>query len=195
MAGNRARRTSAVDDRERLLRLLRLTASDRDGEALAALRRAAQQMERLGLDWDGLVRGPAPTAPSLEALAEAVAVGRAAGRREGRAEAERARERAFAEGFAAGRALARAEAADATEAGGLRVVDLGRRRGAAREGRDADDEDRALITAVLDNPHAPPRTTAFVADLHFWLDTRGRLTPAQREALHRTHQRWGLGAA
>ena len=56
-------------------------------------------------------------------------------------------------------------------------------------------EDRALIAAVLDNPHAPPQTVAFVADLRRWLDLRGPLTLAQRDALHRTHRRWGLGAA
>ena len=205
MPKKRHAKGSGSDERERLLRLLRLTASDRDGEALAALRRAALLMERLELDWEGLLRGAPPAA---DVLARAVAVGRASGLREGRAEAvrlaERAAERAYAEGVAAGRALAHAElvragaqdraAAWDDEPALADVVEF-HRRGAVHGGREACDEDRALIAAVLDNPHAPLQTVAFVADLRRWLDLRGPLTVAQRDALHRTHRRWGLGAA
>ena len=71
MPKKRHAKGSGSDERERLLRLLRLTASDQDGEALAALRRAARLMERLEFDWEGLLRGAPPAA---DVLARAVAL-------------------------------------------------------------------------------------------------------------------------
>lgn len=203
MAKENTRRAvkSEENSRERLLRLLRLTASNQDGEALAALRKAAQLMERMALDWEDLVQGPAP---SLEVLAEAVAVGRASGLRQARAEAAKtvkeAARRAYADGLSAGRARARAELGcpphrfdDEPIVSDPDVVDLDRRRDEARQSKN--DEDWARIAAVLDNPRTPPHTVAFIEDLGRWLDTRGPLTPAQRAALERTHRRWGRGAA
>lgn len=200
----RAGKTKGADaERERLLRLLRLTASNQDGEALAALRRASSLMERMELDWDALVRG---WSPSMEALGEAMAVGRASGLREGRAmglreghlEAERAYARGLRDGEAKAGARVRAGAAHAAapEDGPPSVVEFRRRaaKGGGDAGRDRD-EDRALIAGVLRNPQSPPRTAAFVSDLGRWLDEHGALTPAQRAALRRTHDDWGLGAA
>ena len=196
--------------RERLLRLLRLTASNQDGEALAALRRAAQLMHRMGLDWDALLAGPAL---SEAALAEAVLRGRLTGLREGRAqvhrEARHAHARGVQEGEVRGRNRLLAELAASPELveallsvgqqgrGDEGVVAFRHRRAEREPGADLNDdaEDRALIAAVLENPRVSPRTVAFVADLARWLDTRGPLTPAQAAALRRTHLRWGRGAA
>ena len=211
--GAAAQTRERADDearRERLLRLLRLTASDRDGEALAALRRAAQLMHRMGLDWDALLAGPAP---SEAALAEAALRGRLTGLREGRAQAHREARHAHARGLREGEVRGRdrllAELAASPElveallgvgqrgGGDEGVVAFRHRRPEREQGADLDDdaEDRALIAAILENPRVSPRTIAFVADLARWLDTRGPLTPAQAAALRRTHLRWGRGAA
>lgn len=211
--------------RERLLRLLRLTSSDRDGEALAALRRATQLMHGMGLDWDALLADPTP---SEAALVEAILRGRVMGLREGRAEARceaqaevrRAYARGVREGEARGRDRLLSDLAACPEL--VRALLGGpARRGGGHEGQGTEQEvvafprpdegsgsaagpaagpdeharDRALIAAVLENPAAPPRTIAFVADLARWLDTRGPLTAAQATALRRTYLRWGRGAA
>ena len=197
--------------RERLLRLLRLTASNQDGEALAALRRAAQLMHRMGLDWDALLADPAPSEAALD---EAALRGRLTGFREGRAQAHREAQHAHARGLREGeirghdrllaelaanpelvRALLSTDQRGDDDAQG--VVAFRHRRAEHDPSADLgdDSEDRALIAGILDNPRALPRTIAFVADLARWLDTRGPLTPAQAAALRRTHLRWGRGAA
>jgi hypothetical protein len=219
----RAKRQAGEDEarRERLLRLLRLTSSDRDGEALAALRRATQLIDSMGLDWDALLMDPTP---SEAALVEAILRGRLMGLREGRAEARceaqaevrRAYARGVREGEVRGRdrllsdlaacpELARALLGGPARQGGghegqgteQEVVAFPRpdEGGGSAAGPDEHARDRALIAAVLENPAAPPRTIAFVADLARWLDTRGPLTAAQATALRRTHLRWGRGAA
>lgn len=62
---------SRMIDRERLLRLLRMTESDRDAEALIAIRKTNDLLRAHGLDWSDVVDPPPPAysasyAPSME---------------------------------------------------------------------------------------------------------------------------------
>ncbi|MET4518397.1 hypothetical protein [Bradyrhizobium sp. I1.7.5] len=52
-----------IIDRERLLKFLRLTASDHDGEAIAAMRMANKVIRSAGKTWEDVVSGCATPAP------------------------------------------------------------------------------------------------------------------------------------
>jgi hypothetical protein len=47
-------------DRERLIRLLRMTESDRDAEALIAIRKANAMLRQLGMGWSDVIDLPPP---------------------------------------------------------------------------------------------------------------------------------------
>jgi hypothetical protein len=50
-------------DRERLIRLLRMTESDRDAEALIAIRKTNAMLKANGASWSDVIDGPTPTEP------------------------------------------------------------------------------------------------------------------------------------
>jgi hypothetical protein len=50
-------------DRERLIRLLRMTESDRDAEALIAIRKTNAMLKAKGASWSDVIDLPAPAAP------------------------------------------------------------------------------------------------------------------------------------
>ena len=50
-------------DRERLIRLLRMTESDRDAEALIAIRKTNAMLKANGASWSDVIDLPAPAAP------------------------------------------------------------------------------------------------------------------------------------
>ena len=50
-------------DRERLIRLLRMTESDRDAEALIAIRKTNAMLKANGASWSDVIELPAPAAP------------------------------------------------------------------------------------------------------------------------------------
>ena len=50
-------------DRERLIRLLRMTESDRDAEALIAIRKSNQMLKQNGMSWSDVIDLPTPAAP------------------------------------------------------------------------------------------------------------------------------------
>jgi len=47
-------------DRERLIRLLRMTESDRDAEALIAIRKSNQMLKQNGMSWSDVIDLPLP---------------------------------------------------------------------------------------------------------------------------------------
>ena len=47
-------------DRERLIRLLRMTESDRDAEALIAIRKSNQMLKQNGMSWSDVIDLPPP---------------------------------------------------------------------------------------------------------------------------------------
>jgi len=60
-----------TDSKERLIRLLNLTASDNDHEALLALRNAQKVMDRCGMTWESLVTsGRSPLSRSQPSAAK-----------------------------------------------------------------------------------------------------------------------------
>jgi|GEM_PF-3041463 len=62
-----------TDSKERLIRLLNLTASDNDHEALLALRNAQKVMDRSGMTWESLVtsgRSPLSRSPPSASAAK-----------------------------------------------------------------------------------------------------------------------------
>jgi hypothetical protein len=50
-------------DRERLIRLLRMTESDRDAEALTAIRKTNAMLKASGASWSDVIDLPAPAEP------------------------------------------------------------------------------------------------------------------------------------
>jgi len=48
-------------DRERLIRLLRMTESDRDAEALIAIRKSNQMLKQNGMSWSDVIDLPPPS--------------------------------------------------------------------------------------------------------------------------------------
>ncbi|HLM12830.1 MAG TPA: hypothetical protein VK362_10610, partial [Reyranella sp.] len=50
-------------DRERLIRLLRMTESDRDAEALIAIRKTNAMLKANGASWSDVIDLPTPAAP------------------------------------------------------------------------------------------------------------------------------------
>lgn len=50
-------------DRERLIRLLRMTESDQDAEALIAIRKANNLLRANGMGWSDVIGQPAPAEP------------------------------------------------------------------------------------------------------------------------------------
>jgi len=54
---------SVTIDRERLIRLLRMTESDRDAEALIAIRKTNAMLKANGASWSDVIDLPTPAAP------------------------------------------------------------------------------------------------------------------------------------
>ena len=54
---------SVAIDRERLIRLLRMTESDRDAEALIAIRKSNQMLKANGMSWSDVIDLPPPVQP------------------------------------------------------------------------------------------------------------------------------------
>jgi len=54
---------SVTIDRERLIRLLRMTESDRDAEALIAIRKTNAMLKANGASWSDMIDLPTPAAP------------------------------------------------------------------------------------------------------------------------------------
>ena len=52
-----------IIDRDRLIRLLRMTESDQDAEVLIAIRKSNEMLRANGVSWSDVIDPPAPAAP------------------------------------------------------------------------------------------------------------------------------------